>query len=74
MKGRPPPSANQQRLFAKAVERKAVKAYMLPADQYNAMNLEYARRILAQESVKFPFYLKYARCVIERLKPEEVTW
>lgn len=70
MPGKPPKTANQLRLFAKAKERKAVAAYMAPASQYDEMNKDYARRILASHAagkdVK-PFYLAYARNVAERL-------
>lgn len=67
-------TANQLRLFKKAEEARAVKKYMAPADSYNAMNLDYARRIIAKhrEGADLrPFYVLYAHEVMKRLAPSE---
>lgn len=72
----PPKTANQLRLFKKAEERKKIKAYMLPADQYNDMNLGYAQRILAKHAQGAdlrPFWILYAREVMKRLRPNDTS-
>lgn len=63
-----PKSANQLRLFAKAVERKSVQTYMAKADEYDIENRFFAEKILEHpEKVTMPFYLTWATLVIERL-------
>lgn len=63
--------AQQQKLFDKKAERAEVKKYMSRAEEYDATNLRYARAILAKDKVKYPFFLCYARAVIERLGTDE---
>lgn len=65
-------TASQERMAAKALERKAIKAYMAPVDQYNAMNLYYADLWLSQraEIGDNDYRIKYAIQVMRRLKPE----
>lgn len=61
----------QQRLFARTEEKKAVKTWMARSDEWDTVNEYHARRILADVARGVdvqPFFVNYARNVAERLK------
>jgi hypothetical protein len=63
----------QKHAIKRAVERKGVKTYFDRATKYDAMNLGYAREILNAPEQWAPFYVAYARCVVERLDKGRVN-
>ncbi len=69
-KWRGPLTGRQMALFAKAAETKKATTYMARSDEYDVANLSLARKILERpEKVTMPFYLVWARLVVERLDP-----
>ena len=58
----------QKHAIKRAVERKAVNTYFARSVKYDAMNLGYAREILADPDRWGAGFVAYAQCVVERLE------
>ena len=63
----------QKHAIKRVVERKNVKTYFARSVKYDAMNLGYAREILADPDRWGAGFVAYAQCVVERLEKGRVN-